>query len=374
MNTVRIINEKYLDANGDEYVIGGVETYIRNLIELFLDMNFEVFVYQYANKAFSIKRDGAKIVAIEKRKSKIKSYNMKRLVKEASKDADFENDILIFATDFSVVKSRFKKVLTIQHGIAWDIQKTENVKDITNRLSIIKGAIRANYKYTRFKKCQYIVCVDYNFMNWYKTQVLHINSQMRVIPNFADAPSNYIKKPDSNVVSIVFARRLVEYRGTRIFVNAIKPLLKKYNNLYICIAGTGPEEKWMKEQLKSFSNVVFSQYSAKESINFHTKFDIAVVPTRGSEGTSLSLLEAMSAGCAVVATQVGGMTNIILNNYNGYLVEPNFEDVMEAIEKLIKDKEHRNVMAKRGYDTVISSFSLSQWKEKWKKLILEIIG
>ncbi|WP_420491566.1 glycosyltransferase [Neobacillus drentensis] len=52
----------------------------------------------------------------------------------------------------------------------------------------------------------------------------------------------------------------------------------------------------------------------------------------GSEGTSLSLLEAMAAKCAEIATNVGGMTNIILDNYNGLIINPDESELYLALE------------------------------------------
>ena len=53
--------------------------------------------------------------------------------------------------------------------------------------------------------------------------------------------------------------------------------------------------------------------------------DVAVVPTLYSEGTSLSCIEAMCAASAVLVTGVGGLSNLVLDDYNGLLVPPTRE-------------------------------------------------
>ena len=49
----------------------------------------------------------------------------------------------------------------------------------------------------------------------------------------------------------------------------------------------------------------------------------------------------MACGCAVVATNVGGLCNLVINNFNGLLVNPNPEEISDAITKLVDNKELR---------------------------------
>ena len=126
------------------------------------------------------------------------------------------------------------------------------------------------------------------------------------------------------------------------------------------------------EQLGKNRNVHFISYSPEESLTIHQCHDIAVVPTCGSEGTSLSLLEAMAAGCAVIASNVGGMTNIILDGYNGLMISPDVDELAMALLRLIDDIALRTRIAQKGRETVIESFSFEKWKTKWLQLIEEI--
>ena len=97
--------------------------------------------------------------------------------------------------------------------------------------------------------------------------------------------------------------------------------------------------------------------------------DIAVVPTLASEGTSLSLLEAMSAQCAVVCTNVGGMTNIVIDGYNGTMVNPDSGSLYEAIDALIVDADLRKKLADTAYKTAKEGFSFERWEASWIKVI-----
>lgn len=194
------------------------------------------------------------------------------------------------------------------------------------------------------------------------------SEKLIVIPNFSEiAPP--IDKP-VEPIKIIFARRLFPYRGTRVFTEAIKKVLAEFPFVEVTVAGDGPDEPWMREQLIDFHQVSFIRYNSNESIDIHSDKHIAVVPTVGSEGTSLSLLEAMSAQCAVICTDVGGMTNIVLDRYNGLIVKAGDSiSLYEAIKRMIIDKNLRNMIAANAYSTVKQSFSKDLWQYKWKECL-----
>lgn len=342
--------------------IGGLETYIRCLYEVFKSLGYDVIVYQNSRNNSEFYVEGLHVCSVGGAK------NSKDQLKYISNQhPDYENDILVFASDPLIQKSNFKKVIAIQHGIAFDVNELEKSGMLKNAKYALKGALRALVKHKRFSNCSDIVCVDYNFVNWYRTQVAHIDARLHVIPNFSKIPEK--AERNENGISIIFARRLVEYRGTRIFANAIKKVKEIHPEVSVTIAGEGPEKEWMQQQLQNLSGVTFTSYKSDESLSIHQKYDIAVVPTRGSEGTSLSLLEAMATGCAVIATNVGGMTNIVLDGFNGLMITPNSDELAVALLRLIENDELRKKLSFHARETVTESFSYEKWRERWIKLI-----
>jgi glycosyltransferase involved in cell wall biosynthesis len=215
--------------------------------------------------------------------------------------------------------------------------------------------------------------VDYNFVNWYRSVAAYEAVNLKVIPNFTQI-SPMVEKPKERV-NIIFARRFEIYRGTRIFANAIAKILTEHDHVFVTVAGSGPDEKYIKDKLSGFGDrVVFTKYTSDQSLMIHADKHIAVVPTVGSEGTSLSLLEAMSAQCATVCTNVGGMTSMVIDGYNGLMISPNEKELYEAITKLIDDEALREQLANRGYETVKEGFSFEKWKKSWKKVLMDILS
>lgn len=362
-----IIYLNYLNPTGKTLSIGGIQTYITSLSKVLRELGFEIHIYQQAAVDFDVVFNqcfvhGVKIETT--RAKKISNLIFKRYGSTFSKS----EDIIIFGSEVMNVPCPGYKSIAIQHGISWDIPFEGDVSQTKFLFKYIVKALKALKLIKRIAHTETLVCVDYNFINWYRALVAKPQVELLAIPNFTAIPS-----PDSlikpNNCKIIFARRFFPYRGTRIFARAAKRVLEKYQDIEITVAGSGPDETYMREILGNNQRVDFIQYSSNDSLKIHANKDIAVVPTVGSEGTSLSLLEAMASKCAVVCSDVGGMTNIVLDGYNGLIISATEDSIYNALCKLIDDVNLRKSIADNAYLTVANSFSLEKWESSWKEAI-----
>jgi len=102
--------------------------------------------------------------------------------------------------------------------------------------------------------------------------------------------------------------------------------------------------------------------------------DIVLIPTIHSEGTSLSLIEAMAAKKAVIATYVGGLTDLITDHFNGLMIYPDRKDELySAIKELITDKTLREYLANNAYQKSLT-FDITHWKKKWIEIIASVLN
>lgn len=367
MNNLYIIYGRYYDFRNDSITIGGVQTYIRNLTEIAVLHFKEVFILQMG-ESFATKRiAGVTIQQFNTTKQKQFEIDVYKWIGE---DRCLHDSVVLFATDSIIFKNiKFKKSIAIQHGISWDIPKPDNKKGLVRVL--LSKYISAYRTIKNLSRTDKVICVDFNFQNWFRSLTYTGSEKLTVIPNFTEIAPRFTKTQEP--IKIIFARRLFSYRGTRVFSDAIIKVLSEYPEIEVTIAGEGPDEEWMREKLNEYKQITFIRYKSSESINIHSDKHIAVIPTVGSEGTSLSLLEAMSAQCAVICTDVGGMTNIVLDRYNGMMVKAGdaFE-LHNAITTLIKDKALREMVAENAYSTVYQSFSKKMWQEKWSDFFSSI--
>ena len=96
--------------------------------------------------------------------------------------------------------------------------------------------------------------------------------------------------------------------------------------------------------------------------------DISLIPSVHSEGTSLSCLEAMASGNAVIATRIGGLSDLIINNFNGFLIDPRPEELKQAIISLLDNPEQLNLFKKRNPEVALA-FSKDLWRHRWLSLL-----
>jgi glycosyltransferase involved in cell wall biosynthesis len=261
----------------------------------------------------------------------------------------------------------------INHGIAFDLPiEYLTRKSILKhrRLEIIKRISHFKHALERFERCRNRVCVDYNQLNWYRTwRSVDETSRIWVIPNSAPRLTELELKSrhrgQGQAIRILFARRFEPFRGTRLMASIVATLLLRFPEVQFTFAGDGSDAEWLHSRFKNNPRVTIKKVPYSERIALHLEHDIAVVPSFGSEGTSLSVVEAMASGCAVVATNVGGVPNIVIDGYNGLLVDTRESDVEAALIRLITNETYRNAIRERAGEMANDAFSLDIWKQRW---------
>lgn len=141
------------------------------------------------------------------------------------------------------------------------------------------------------------------------------------------------------------------------------------------IVGEGEERKILESMIAEFGltkNItLFGQMSGAAKIL--PSFDIYVCSSV-KEGLSYTLLEAMSAGLPIVATQVGGNSEMIKNNSTGLLVKPqNAKMLAEKIKILFNDQILRQKLGTAAKAWQAEKFSLNKMTEDTSKIYKELL-
>jgi glycosyltransferase involved in cell wall biosynthesis len=217
-----------------------------------------------------------------------------------------------------------------------------------------------------FENCYNRVCVDYNFLNWYRAiKSTEPKGKIWVIPNFTSSIASLEQMINRE-------QPFESYRGVYIIAEVAKEILRRYDQARFTFAGEGPEEGWLRNQFADESRVEFIKYLPSKALDIHLVHDIAVIPSIASEGTPFSVAEAMGAGCAVVATAIGGIANMIINGYNGVLVMPEAQALLTGITSVLDNPALRMELGRRAHETAKRAFSLDTWKEKWREVLEEV--
>ena len=227
-----------------QLVIGGVQSYSRELCLLAQAKGYKTIMYQFdtAQKNAHTSIDGIEFHLVNKaRKSN------QQLFKQIYKENNSPSALFVIASDQMDIKTKAKNVIVINHGIAFDGLKTSGILGKNHILQHVDKLIRCIKNVKRVYWNQNTVGVDYNHFNWFRTLgVIYPGKKFCVIPNYSSDSINkdiFSHKMSSlferDTLHILFARRFVRYRGTIIFANCIDRLLKLFNNLDFTFAGEG---------------------------------------------------------------------------------------------------------------------------------------
>jgi glycosyltransferase involved in cell wall biosynthesis len=237
-------------------------------------------------------------------------------------------------------------VLTVHGYLTLERIAHDNLKAST----LIKLSIEEERR--AYENADYIIAVDSRL----KAYILRFNiskSKVIKIENFVDAKEFHVDLdkttcrrmfniPSEKVVVLV-PRRLVEKNGVLLPLYALQHIPETIKNTLLLIyCGTGPLEKDIRvyTQRNMLRSVILMGAISHENMKYLYKAsDIVLIPSipvKGvEEATSVSALEAMAAGVPLIASNVGGLKEIIINDFNGILIQPEPKSIAKAIIDLL---------------------------------------
>jgi glycosyltransferase involved in cell wall biosynthesis len=250
--------------------------------------------------------------------------------------------------------------LVIQHGIWWD----------SNEMATWEVRLQSWMIKKIVDRCDEMICVDTNFINWFRATWPHtdISTKVSYIPNYVDPAIFHPAQPRTgrDEVVVVYPRRLCLRRGLMETVHSIKPVLAACPNVKFHFIGDGELEIPLRDYIRDHNLQDVAQVYAlppDQMQQAYERADVVVIPTLAGEGTSLSCVEAMYCGRPVIVTTVGGLPNLVLDEYNGLLIGPNEQELTAAIIRLARDPELRTRLASNA-KKIADLLTIDVWKER----------
>ncbi len=183
------------------------------------------------------------------------------------------------------------------------------------------------------------------------------------------------KKP-GKTIKICCVGNLLETKGQNYLIQAVRDCIYKLPEYRIILntIGSGPKEKEYKDlvnQLNISDHVNFiKEKNHSEIAEFLRESDIFVLPSY-FEALGCVYLEAMATRIPAIGCRGQGISEIIKNGENGFLVSPkSVKELVETINILVLDPDKRKEIAANGYKTVVNNYT---W-EKTAKFINNLYG
>lgn len=128
-------------------------------------------------------------------------------------------------------------------------------------------------------------------------------------------------------------------------IERIKPILEGIPEARLALVGDGPHREALEKHFEGTNTYFVGYLTGTDLASAFASADAFVFPSR-TETLGLVLLEAMAAGCPVVAARSGGIPDIVTDGVNGYLFEPKSDDAgaIAATMRLLEQKEEREVI------------------------------
>jgi len=178
-----------------------------------------------------------------------------------------------------------------------------------------------------------------------------------------EAKKHFPMLADIEAPKVLYLSRFIEKKGISTLLKAIPSILKG-EDVHFVFVGPGKKLDFDKYGIPQ-QNYTFLGYINHEATPFlYALSDIFVLPSL-YENFPISILEAMASETAVVATNVGGVPEMITSGYNGILIPPKDADSLtNALIWLVENDPLRKRLSKNARKTVIKKFT---WKQTAKK-------
>lgn len=172
------------------------------------------------------------------------------------------------------------------------------------------------------------------------------------------------------------AAQLIERKGHRYLLSAIPDILKGVPQVKFLFFGKGPLEAELKKLCHNLGiegSVFFAGF--REDLDRVLPCLDALVHPAEMEGLGVSLLQAAASGVPIVATEVGGIPEVLRDGINGYLIPPgNPEAVSEAVVRLLSDLEGARRMGAEGKRMAQEEYSIDAMVEGNLKVYKKVLG
>lgn len=356
----------------EDMKIGGLERLIAMYAERLNSEVFDVHVLTLNSKGpiyEELEKKRIKISCIEMKSSRdffgfcrLIAYLKKNDIKVVHSHGHTADTIARLAALFAAVPVR----LVHMHNTHWSFPFRVKLKDrilsaVTDRIICCSKAVE-NF------------VLEVESINKRYTQVIYNGIN---INKYKFCKKKDIKARKFNIVCVA---SLNPHKGQELLIEAVSQLKDNIkDHVKLIIAGEGKQKEFLcnKAIECGISEIVELKGRVDDVPSLLKSSDLFILPSKEREGLPLSMIEAMASGLPVIGTDVGGVSEVIENEKNGFLIEPNNAIALqEAIEKIYKmDEDIMNSFCFRSRQIVEKLFNedvmLRQTEDLYKECLFK---
>lgn len=305
---------------------------------------------------------------------------LKKILKEINPDivhthlnkADFYGRIAAKRAGVPVIVSTCHNYSTTHDGA--DVNKKSMFDRIDDLVISYSGSfliaiseVVKQYLINRNSKFENITEIIYNGVNINKEKYILQNNELSVFrKKFNISDDDYV---------ITISGRIEKQKGHSFFIESVKDFLKEKKNIRILFLGDGSLKKDIETLVKADDLSEYVEFLGfqKEPEKFIEISDLICVPSLW-EGFGLVVIEGMIKRKIVLASDVGGIPEIIISDVNGFLFESlNKNSLLENLEKIYNCKIDPEMIRENALNTVKNKFDIQKNSELYYQSYLKKI-
>jgi glycosyltransferase involved in cell wall biosynthesis len=184
-----------------------------------------------------------------------------------------------------------------------------------------------------------------------------------------------VEEKRSEIPIVLYVGRLVRLKRVDVLIRSFSKVVRDFPNAFLWIAGDGPERARLKRMAEQYNIPVrfLGWIDGEEKIRVMKRAWCLVLPSE-KEGFSLVLPESMACRTPVVSVDSGGLSTIVKDGVNGFLVPPGSEDLIyERICRILSDEKLRDRMGEAGRKIVEEKFTWERVAGRVEKVLLSAL-
>ncbi|MEL6552444.1 MAG: glycosyltransferase family 4 protein [Cyanobacteria bacterium J06621_11] len=207
------------------------------------------------------------------------------------------------------------------------------------------------------------------YQSWDKLQIVHCGVN----------PSQFTQVSHQGMGNrLLFVGRLAAVKGLPVLLESLTQIKKTTPDVVLTVVGDGPDRAMLEaraDELGLAEQVNFVGYQSQAAVrDYLQNTDVFVLPSF-AEGVPVVLMEALMSGVPVVATQIAGVSELVEDGVNGFLVPPSDgEGLRDRIQTLLTDGKLRQKLGTQGAIKVDAQFDINKESKKLAQLIAAATG
>ena len=207
---------------------------------------------------------------------------------------------------------------------------------------------------------------------------------VHVLPMGVDLQKRFVPpRKRTKTKALLFVGRVVEKKGLRFLIEAMPEILKKHPDAHLRVAGSGQELSALKnfathigvaDRIQFLGAVPNENLAGQYQTSDVVVFPSVVADGGDREGFGLVLVEALGCECAVVATDLPAMQDIIEDERTALIVpQRSAQHIANAVVRLFDDEGLRLCLAKAGREAVEKRFDWETVTKEYAKIYTKIL-